>query len=79
MYYVRAVYPTMLITLNIISAEQLKITQETARKVVQILNYKTTHTEAIICYHSIKMTLHMHRNASFTTSPGAKNIAEGYH
>ena len=40
----------MLAALNTIEAQQSKSTQETENKVVQLLNYVATHTEAItIC------------------------------
>ena len=42
----------MLVTLNSIAAEQSKITQDAAIKVVQLLNYAATHPEAITHYHS---------------------------
>ena len=53
----------MLVALNIIAAQQSKITQETAKKVVKLLNYAATHPEAITIYHTKGITLHMHSDA----------------
>ena len=39
LYYAQAVYTKMLVLLNTIAAQQYKNTQETAKKVVQLLNY----------------------------------------
>ena len=62
MFYAHALYPKMLVTLNTIAAEKLKRTQETAKKVVQLLNYTATHTETITRYHNRGMNLYMNSN-----------------
>ena len=79
LYYTRAVDPTMLVALNTISSQQSKSTQETAKKLVQILNYAATYPDAITRYHDSRMTLHMHSDASFLSALGAKIRAGGYH
>ena len=77
--YARAVDPTMLAALNTIEAQQSKSTQETENKVVQLLNYAVTHTEAIIRCHVSGITFHMHSDASFLLAPGSKIRSGGYH
>ena len=72
MYYARAVDPTMLVSLNTIAAQKPKTTQETAKKVVQLLNYAATHPEAITRYHASGIKLHMHSDASYISAPGEK-------
>ena len=79
LYYARALDRTMLVALNTIAAQQSKITQETAKKVVQLLNYAATHPEAIIIYHASGVKFHMYSDASFLAAPGAKIRAGGYH
>ena len=69
----------MLAVLNTIAAQQLKITQEKAKKVVQLLNYAATHPKAITRYHTSGITLHMYIDASFLSAPGEKRRAGGYH
>ena len=63
LYYARAVEPAILVVLNTIPDQQSKSTQETAKKVVQLLNYAATHPEAITRYRAREMTLHMHSDA----------------
>ena len=66
LYYMRAVDPIMMVTLNIITSKQSKyITQETAKNVVQLLRYAYTHPEVIAKFHSSGMVLHMHSDAYF--------------
>ena len=65
LYYSRAVNPTMIFSLNTIAYQQLKSTQETAKKVVQLLKYAATHPGEITRYYSRVMTLHIHSNALF--------------
>ena len=42
LYYALTVDPTMLVDLNIIAVEQFNSTQETTKKVVQLLKYSYT-------------------------------------
>ena len=76
-YYAHAVEPTILVTLNTVADEQSKRTQETAKKVVQLINYVDTHPEAITLYHSSVITLHMHHNRSFLSAPVSKSREGG--
>ena len=77
LYYVRAVDPTILVALNTIASQQLKSTLETAKNMVQLLNYAATCPEDITRYHASGMTLHMHSDASFLSAPGAKSEKGG--
>ena len=78
LYYACAVDPEMLVTGNTIAAEQLKMTQETAKNLVQIINYAATHPEAITRYYASRTTLHMHINVSFLSSPVYKSRTGGF-
>ena len=79
LYPSHAVDAILLVTMNTISAEQSKITQEKAKKVMQFLNYVVTHPEAITCYHSSGINLHMPSDASFFSATGYKSRSGGYH
>ena len=79
LYSARAIDPTILVAINKIASQQSKSTQETAKKVVQILNYVSTHTESITRYHASGLTFHMHSDTSYLSAPGAKIRAGGYH
>ena len=78
LYYARAVDPTSIVSRNTIAAQQSKVTQETAKKVVHIMNYASTQPDAIAIYHTSGMALHMHSDASSLSAPGAKRRAGGY-
>jgi hypothetical protein len=47
-YYTRAVDPTLIIPINVLSSEQTKATSDTADTVIKLLNYCTTHPETKI-------------------------------
>ena len=69
LYHACVVYTTILVALNSITTEQVNITQATAKSVTQILNYASTHSEAITRYNYSGMSLHVHSNASFLSEP----------
>ena len=79
LYYSRAVDPTILLAPNTIAVQQSKRTQEKTNKVVQLLNYASTHPESITRYHARGIALHMHSGASYLSAPGAKSRSGGYH
>jgi hypothetical protein len=39
LYYARAVYPTLLMPINVLASEQSNATEVTADKVIKLLNY----------------------------------------
>jgi hypothetical protein len=47
-YYARAVDPTLIMPINVLSFEQTNATSDTAYKVIKLLNYCTTHPETKI-------------------------------
>ena len=79
LYYSCTVDQTMLVTLNSISSEQSKITQKIAKKMVQLVNYASTHPEEITRYHTSRMIILMNINSSFLSEIGSKIISGGYH
>jgi hypothetical protein len=64
LYYVRAVDPIVLITLNDIATEQTKGTEKMQAAKHQLLDYLATHPDATIRYHASDMILHIHSDAS---------------
>ena len=78
LYYVCTVYPTMLVALDSIEAEQTNITQATAKEVNCLINYTATHSEAIKRYHTSRIVLNIHSEISFLSGPKAKSRAGGY-
>eukprot|EP00957_Ditylum_brightwellii_P195691 14909919-Ditylum_brightwellii.AAC.1 len=55
----------MLVAINSIAAQQAALTENTATAVVYLLNYTATHPDAVICYSTSRMVLHIHSDASF--------------
>jgi hypothetical protein len=64
-YYARAVDPTLIMPINVLASEQSNATEETADKVIKLLNYCNTHPETKILYHTSYMILHIHSEASY--------------
>ena len=79
MYYLHIVNPTILVTLNIISSKQAKITETTAKNVVQLINYAATHSKAITQHRTSGIILHIHSDAYCISTPEANIRVGGYH
>jgi hypothetical protein len=48
LYYARAVDPTLIMPIKVLASEQSNATEETADKVIKLLNYCNTHPETKI-------------------------------
>ena len=68
----------MLVASNNILTEHANRTLTTDKVVVQLINYDTTHSEAIARYHEIRMVLHIYSKAYFLINPGSKIISVLY-
>jgi hypothetical protein len=55
LYYARAVDPTLIMPTNVLASEQSNATEETADKVIRLLNYCNTYPETKIRYHASDM------------------------
>ncbi len=71
LYYERAVNTTILTALSLIATEQAKPTQETIKKVKQLLDYCATQEDAIITYNVSQMILEIHSNAGYCNEKDA--------
>ena len=69
LYYVRALDPTMLRTLNDISRVQTRPTKDTTAKEKWFLDYAETYPNAIIRYHASQMVLHIDSDAAYLVIP----------
>ncbi len=78
LYYARAVDTTILIALSLIATEQAKPTQETMKKVKQLLDYCATQENAIITYNASQMVLEIHSNAGYCNEKNAHSQAGGH-
>ena len=63
----------MIIALDIIAVEQTNNIEATTKKVVQLLNYAVTYPKYITRYHTSGMTLHVHSDSYFLSTPGTKS------
>ena len=77
LYYARAVNPTILTALSSIATEQAKPTQNTLKKVKQLLDYCATQDNAIITYNASKMILAVHSDAGYCNEKNAQSRAGG--
>jgi hypothetical protein len=69
----------MLTALSSLASSQAKATKDTAKGVVQLLNYAATHPEAVIRFHASDMILHVKSDASYLSEPRAHSRVAGYH
>ena len=77
MYYARAVDLTTLVALSSIASEQTKATQNTEKKVTQLLDYLQTHKDATVRYVASDMVLNIHSDASYLSEPQARSRLGG--
>ena len=78
LYYARAVDATMLPALGSIATQQSKPTENTMKKVKQLLDYAATHPDAIITYRASNMVLAAHSDASYLSESKARSRAGGH-
>ena len=78
-YYGIALDNTLLISLNEISLEQSKATDNTSKNITKILNYLADHPEVVIKYHASGIQLYAHSDASYLSVSKARSRAGGIH
>ena len=64
--------------LSEISSQQSAPTENTMKRVTQLLDYMWTHPDAIIRYHASEMILNVHSDASYLSAPKAHSRAGGH-
>lgn len=79
LYYGRAVDPTILVTISHLSTQQAKPTINTMTAVNQLLDYCSTHPNAVSRFHASDMVLHVESDASYLSEAKAKSRYAGYH
>ncbi len=78
LYYARAVDPTIVMALSDLSSQQSALTENTMKRVNQLLDYMWMHPDAIIQYRASDMILNIHSDASYLSTPKARSQAGGY-
>ena len=76
LYYARAVNSTMLAALGPIAVQQDAPTESTMTKVKQLLDYASTHPDAIVTYTASNMVLAGNSDASYLSETNARSRAE---
>jgi hypothetical protein len=77
LFYGSIIDCTILVALGTIASSQSKGTQATVQAITHLLNYATSHPDAVIRYTTIDMYLHVHSNASHLSKAQAKSRASG--
>jgi hypothetical protein len=75
LYYARAVDMTVLMALSTIASEQMKGTQQTMEKVLQVLDYLAIHPDATIRFRATDMVMNIHLDASYLSAPNSRSRA----
>jgi hypothetical protein len=78
LYYARCVNSSMLAALGSLATQQANPAENTMAKVMQFLDYATTHPDAIVTYHARDMVLASHSNTSYLSESNARSQAGGH-
>ena len=78
LYHARAVDSTILPALSTITTKQAKPTQETMKKVKQLLDYCATQEDTMITYNASKMILAVHSDAGYANEKKSQSRAGGH-
>ena len=68
----------MLAALRSLATQQANPTQNTMKKVKQLLDYVATHPDAIVTYNASDMVLAAHRDVSYLSKSNAQSRAGGH-
>ena len=79
LYYARAIEHPMLPALNELATEQAKPTQNTRKKVNQLLQYAATYPNSVIRFKASDMILHVDSDAAYLVLPNARSRIAGYY
>jgi hypothetical protein len=75
LYYARAVDPTLILPVNILTSNQTQATAATADTVIKSLNYRVTHPDAKLRYHASDMILNIQCDSSYLSERESKSRA----
>eukprot|EP00984_Skeletonema_dohrnii_P002769 scaffold955_cov79-Skeletonema_dohrnii-CCMP3373.AAC.11 len=78
LYYARAVDNTLLAGLSSIASEQANATENTEKRIQQLLDYLATHPDARIRFYPSNMILNIHSDASYLSESRARSRMAGY-
>jgi hypothetical protein len=78
LYYARTVDMTILMALSSIAVEQMKATEKTMGRCIQLLDYLASNSEAKVRYHASDMVMNIHSNESYLSEMKARSRACGH-
>ncbi len=78
LYYARAVNMTVLMGLSTIASKQTKGTERTLEKAYQVLDYLTTHHDAMVQVCASNMVMNIHLDALYLSKANARSRACGH-
>ena len=78
LYYARAVDSTMLPALSAIASQQSAPTEQTWKKIEQLMDYAFCNPDAIVTYKASNMVLAIHSDASYLSESKARSRAGGH-
>jgi hypothetical protein len=80
LYYGRAIDGTIMTVISSLASQQAtaKATEDTEAKLIQLLNYCATNSDATIRYRASNMILNIHSDAGYLNEPEALGRAGGH-
>ena len=77
LYCARTVDSTILVILGKLVSQQANPMRNTEKSIIHLPDYVVTHIDATILYHTSRMTLHIHSNASYLLKAKSRSRAGG--
>mmetsp|Transcript_2662 Transcript_2662/g.3772 ORF Transcript_2662/g.3772 Transcript_2662/m.3772 type:complete len:122 (-) Transcript_2662:86-451(-) len=74
LFYGRAIDSTILSTIGTIVTQQAKPTKKTMAAIAQLLNYLSSHPNAVVRFQASEMTLHANSDALYILWPKGRCI-----
>jgi hypothetical protein len=78
LYYASAVDMTVLMALSSIAVEQMKATEKTMGRCIQLLDYLASNLEAKVRFHASDMIMNIHSDVSYLSKNKARSRACGH-
>ena len=69
---------TVLMALSSIASKQMKATEKTHSRFVQLLNYLASNSETKVHFHASNMVMNIHLDASYLSEPQARSRTCGH-
>jgi hypothetical protein len=74
----RAVDSPLICQISTITSQSCKLTEDTMRQTLQLLDYLATQEDAVLCCQASNMVLAVHSDASYLSKPKAQSRVGGH-